>query len=84
MVTDHKQSFRADEDLSVEERARIPWEDLWKAEEKRRAAMRREIFPDLPQWVNDARVRVVAVINVYQRRGNFRELQPGKEMQSAR
>ena len=49
MVTDHKQSFRADEDLSVEERARVPWEDLWKAEEKRRATMRREMFPDLSQ-----------------------------------
>ncbi|TFY55582.1 hypothetical protein EVJ58_g8160 [Rhodofomes roseus] len=51
MATDHKQSFREDEGLTVEERARVPPEELWRNEEKRRATMRRQIFPDLPQDV---------------------------------
>ncbi|KAI0756987.1 TPR-like protein [Daedaleopsis nitida] len=48
MVTDHKQSFRGDENLSVEERARIPSETLWLEEERRRVDARKRVFPDLP------------------------------------
>lgn len=49
MVTDHKQSFRSDENLSPEERAQTPVEVLWRNEELRRQQMRQEIFPDLSQ-----------------------------------
>ncbi|KAI0365250.1 TPR-like protein [Pilatotrama ljubarskyi] len=51
MVTDHKQSFRGDEDLSVEEREKVPVETLWLDEERRRADARKQVFPDLPQDV---------------------------------
>ncbi|KAI0361625.1 TPR-like protein [Trametes cingulata] len=51
MVTDHKQSFRGDEDLSPEERAKVPPETLWLDEERRRADARKQVFPDLPQDV---------------------------------
>jgi protein O-GlcNAc transferase len=49
MVADHKQSYRADEDLSVEARLQTPVEVLWRNEELRRQQMREQIFPDLPQ-----------------------------------
>ncbi|KZT02719.1 glycosyltransferase family 41 protein [Laetiporus sulphureus 93-53] len=62
MVTDHKQSYREDECLTPEERERIPVEQLWLDEEKRRAEMRRGIFPDLPQefviFANFSQVRL--------------------------
>ncbi|KAI8995630.1 TPR-like protein [Trametes punicea] len=51
MVTDHKQSFRGDDNLSVEDRAQVPVETLWLDEERRRADARRQLFPDLPQDV---------------------------------
>ncbi|KAI0639406.1 TPR-like protein [Trametes polyzona] len=51
MVTDHKQSFRGDEDLSPEERAQVPAETLWLDEERRRVDARKQVFPDLPQDV---------------------------------
>ncbi|KAI0651856.1 TPR-like protein [Trametes meyenii] len=51
MVTDHKQSFRGDEDLSPEQRAQVPAETLWLDEERRRADARKQVFPDLPQDV---------------------------------
>ena len=47
MVTDHKQSFRMDENLSVDERARTPIETLWRNEELRRTQMRQAVFPNL-------------------------------------
>ncbi|OBZ79822.1 putative UDP-N-acetylglucosamine--peptide N-acetylglucosaminyltransferase SEC [Grifola frondosa] len=49
MVTDHKQSFHGDENLTPDERAKISVEILWLNEEKRRAEMRQKIFADLPQ-----------------------------------
>ena len=49
MVTDHKQSFRGDDNLSLEERKRIPFEMQWLEEERRRMDARRQMFPDLPQ-----------------------------------
>ncbi|KAI0932202.1 hypothetical protein AcW2_000893 [Taiwanofungus camphoratus] len=48
MATDHKQSFREDENLSPEERAHTPVEKVWRDEERRRAEMRQHVFPDLP------------------------------------
>ncbi|KAI0778188.1 TPR-like protein [Trametes elegans] len=51
MVTDHKQSYRSDDELSVEERAQVPIETLWIDEERRRAEARKRVFPDLPQDV---------------------------------
>ncbi|KAI0669899.1 TPR-like protein [Trametes maxima] len=51
MVTDHKQSFRGDENLSPEQRAQVPAETLWLDEERRRADARKQVFPDLPQDV---------------------------------
>lgn len=51
MVTDHKQSYRGDENLSPEERAKVPEERLWLDEERRRTDARRQVFPDLPQYV---------------------------------
>ncbi|OJT15839.1 hypothetical protein TRAPUB_3437 [Trametes pubescens] len=51
MVTDHKQSYRGDENLSPEERAKVPEERLWLDEERRRTDARRQVFPDLPQDV---------------------------------
>ena len=50
MVTDHKQSFRADEDLTPEDRAQTPPDVLWRDEERRRQEMRQQIFPDLDQY----------------------------------
>lgn len=47
MVADHKQSFRSDENLSVEERLQIEAEVLWRNEEMRRQEMRQSVFPDL-------------------------------------
>ncbi len=49
MVTDHKQSFRTDENLSPEEREHTPVETLWRNEEARRVEMRQAVFPDLSQ-----------------------------------
>ena len=49
MVTDHKQSFRGDDNLEPEERARVPVETLWLDEERRRADARKQLFPDVPQ-----------------------------------
>ncbi|PSS37738.1 hypothetical protein PHLCEN_2v431 [Hermanssonia centrifuga] len=49
MVTDHKQSFRMDENLSPEEREHMPIETLWRNEEARRVETRQAVFPDLPQ-----------------------------------
>jgi protein O-GlcNAc transferase len=49
MVTDHKQSFRMDESLTVEERRLIPPVTLWRDEEQRRSDMRQVWFPGLPQ-----------------------------------
>ncbi|KAI0348056.1 TPR-like protein [Trametopsis cervina] len=52
MVTDHKQSFRMDENLSIEERRRTPVTTLWRNEEQRRGEMRQVWFPGLPQsWI---------------------------------
>ncbi|OCH96162.1 TPR-like protein [Obba rivulosa] len=51
MATDHKQSSRGDEGLSVEERARVSPVQLWHDEEVRRAKLRRHVFPQLPQDV---------------------------------
>ncbi|EKM61041.1 glycosyltransferase family 41 protein [Phanerochaete carnosa HHB-10118-sp] len=51
MVTDHKQSFRTDENLSLEERLQTPADTLWRNEELRRQEMRQTIFPDLPHTV---------------------------------
>lgn len=51
MVTDHKQSYRGDENLSPEERVKVPDETLWLDEERRRTDARRQVFPDLPQYV---------------------------------
>lgn len=48
MVTDHKQSFRTDENLTPEEREQTPPDVLWRNEELRRQEMRQTIFPDLP------------------------------------
>ncbi|KAI0825131.1 glycosyl transferase family 41-domain-containing protein [Trametes gibbosa] len=48
MATDHRQSFRGDEDLSPDARARVPAETLWRDEERRRADARKQVFPDLP------------------------------------
>lgn len=47
-VTDHKQSCRHGENLSVEERAHTPAEKLWNDEIECRADLRRALFPDLP------------------------------------
>lgn len=47
-VTDHKQSYRHGENLSVEERAQMPAEKLWNDEIKCRTDLRRALFPDLP------------------------------------
>lgn len=49
MVTDHKQSFRMDEELSVEQRLQTPVDVLWRNEELRRMEMKQAVFPDLPQ-----------------------------------
>ncbi|KZT65129.1 glycosyltransferase family 41 protein [Daedalea quercina L-15889] len=69
MVTDHKQSFREDEGLSVQERALVPPEELWRNEEKRRADMRRQIFPDLPQdvviFANFSQVRILSIHAIF-------------------
>ncbi|PCH33636.1 glycosyltransferase family 41 protein [Wolfiporia cocos MD-104 SS10] len=66
MVTDHKQSFRGDEQLSIEERAATPVEQLWRDEEARRVQMRQRIFPDLPQdvviFANFNQLRLVQTI----------------------
>ncbi|KAH9849758.1 TPR-like protein [Lenzites betulinus] len=51
MATDHRQSFRGDEDLTPEARASVPAETLWRDEERRRADARAQVFPDLPQDV---------------------------------
>jgi len=51
MVADHKQSSRGDEGLSVEERAQTPVTKLWHDEEVRRAKLRQQLFPQLPQDV---------------------------------
>ncbi|KAI0689614.1 TPR-like protein [Cytidiella melzeri] len=52
MVTDHKQSFRMDENLSVEERRRTSPSTLWRNEEERRSKLRKVCFPDLPRsWI---------------------------------
>ncbi|KAL6304276.1 TPR-like protein [Sparassis latifolia] len=51
MVTDHKQSFRQDESLSVTERAEVPMKTIWHDEEVRRTQLRELHFPDLPQDV---------------------------------
>lgn len=47
-VTDHRQSYRHGENLSIEERAQTPAKRLWNDEIKRRADLRRALFPDLP------------------------------------
>ena len=52
MVTDHKQSFRTDENLTEEERKQTPPAVLWRNEEIRRAEMRQLWFPDLMQYVD--------------------------------
>jgi protein O-GlcNAc transferase len=49
LVTDHKQTSRVDEGLSVRERAAVPDEVLWRDEERRRKLMRNEIFPDIDE-----------------------------------
>ncbi|KAI0335269.1 TPR-like protein [Cubamyces sp. BRFM 1775] len=51
MVTDHKQSFRGDDNLEPEERAQVSVETLWLDEERRRADARKQLFPDVPQDV---------------------------------
>ncbi|EJF66698.1 TPR-like protein [Dichomitus squalens LYAD-421 SS1] len=51
MVADHKQSYRGDEHISAEDRARMSPETLWLEEERRRADARRHLFPDVPQDV---------------------------------
>ncbi|RPD82549.1 TPR-like protein [Lentinus tigrinus ALCF2SS1-7] len=56
MVTDHKQSFRGDDNLSPEERAAVPVETLWLEEERRRLEARAQVFPDLPPYVLQPRV----------------------------
>ncbi|KII94343.1 glycosyltransferase family 41 protein [Plicaturopsis crispa FD-325 SS-3] len=48
MVADHKQSSRKDENLSVDERAQVEPAKLWADEQRRRAEMRRKLFPDIP------------------------------------
>ena len=50
MVTDHRQSFRMDENLSAEDRSRITVSVLWGDEEIRRSDMRQKIFPQLPEY----------------------------------
>ncbi|KAI0048062.1 glycosyltransferase family 41 protein [Auriscalpium vulgare] len=47
MLTDHKQSSRGDEGLSVNDRAKILPEILWESEMRRRAEQRHRLFPDL-------------------------------------
>ncbi|KAG2035864.1 glycosyl transferase family 41-domain-containing protein [Suillus americanus] len=47
-VTDHKQSYRHGENLSVENRAQTPAEKLWNDEIKCRTDLRRAMFPNLP------------------------------------
>lgn len=49
MVTDHKQSFRMDENMTPEERAQVPVDVCWRKEELRRQETRQLIFPDIPQ-----------------------------------
>lgn len=51
MVTDHKQTYRGDDNLSPDERAAVPVETLWLEEERRRLEARTQIFPDLPPYV---------------------------------
>ncbi|CDO71565.1 Glycosyltransferase Family 41 protein [Trametes cinnabarina] len=51
MPVHHKQSFRGDENLTVEERAQVAADTLWLDEERRRADTRKQLFPDLPQDV---------------------------------
>ena len=51
MVADHKQSFRGDDNLSPEDRARVPLETQWRDEELRRQDARKHMFPDLPRYV---------------------------------
>lgn len=49
MVADHKQSYRGDEHISAEDRARTSPQTLWLEEERRRAEARKHLFPDVPQ-----------------------------------
>ncbi|KAI0068507.1 TPR-like protein [Artomyces pyxidatus] len=49
MVTDHKQSFRGDENLTLIERANTPSSVLWENEQRRRIEWRKKMFPDLAQ-----------------------------------
>jgi protein O-GlcNAc transferase len=49
LVTDHKQSSRDDEGLSINERSAVPDEVLWRDEERRRGTMRKKLFPDLKE-----------------------------------
>ena len=51
MVTDHKQTYRGDDNLTPDERAAVPVETLWLEEERRRLEARTQIFPDLPPYV---------------------------------
>lgn len=49
MVTDHRQSFRTDENLSPEQRRQVSAATLWRDEEARREEMRYVWFPGVPQ-----------------------------------
>ncbi|KAG1735821.1 O-GlcNAc transferase [Suillus lakei] len=66
-VTDHRQSFRHGENLSVEERAQTPAEKLWNDELKCRTDLRRALFPDLPSDQIDRSRESLEVFDVVNR-----------------
>ncbi|KAF7970118.1 hypothetical protein HWV62_25006 [Athelia sp. TMB] len=47
LVTDHKQSSRGDEDLTVQQRAAISNDKIWDDEQRRRTLARQLLFPEL-------------------------------------
>ncbi|KAI0793500.1 glycosyl transferase family 41-domain-containing protein [Abortiporus biennis] len=49
MVTDHKQSFRQDQEMTDEERVKTPVNVLWEKERRFRLKKRIAVFHDLPQ-----------------------------------
>ncbi|KAH9950334.1 TPR-like protein [Amylocystis lapponica] len=65
MVTDHKQSFRQDEQLSIEQRISVPSAKLWHDEEVRRADMRRLYFPNLSHYISMLSTRCYSGLGLY-------------------
>ncbi|KAI0068185.1 hypothetical protein BV25DRAFT_1867220 [Artomyces pyxidatus] len=49
MVTDHKQSFRGDENLSVSARRSVSVSELWENEDRLRIEWRKKVFPGIAQ-----------------------------------